>query len=59
MKKQKKIRKKELESVRRTMETEGFEVTDQHNDLVLKQLNGEITEEEFLRRVREHIKRDT
>jgi|UPI0002F8CAC2 hypothetical protein len=41
------------------METEGFEVTDQHNDLVLKQLNGEITEEEFLRRVREHIKRDT
>lgn len=41
------------------METEGFEITDKHDDLVLRQLNEEITEEEFLRRVREHIERDT
>lgn len=41
------------------METEGFEIIDKHDELVLKQLNGEITEEEFLQRVREHIKRDT
>lgn len=41
------------------MEAEGFEITDKHDDLVLRQLNEEITEEEFLRRVRGYIERDT
>lgn len=40
------------------MEVEGFEITEQHNELVLKQLNGEITEEEFLHIIRKQIKKD-
>lgn len=40
------------------MEVEGFTITDKHDDLVLKQLNGEITEEEFLHIIRKQIAKD-
>ncbi len=45
-----------LKSVRRSLETDGFQVTNEHEGLVKSQLQGDITEEQFLEEVRNRIK---
>ncbi|HFK1477194.1 TPA: antitoxin VbhA family protein [Bacillus paranthracis] len=44
-----------LRSARHSLETEGFQVTKHHEELVKKQLQGKLTEEQFLEEVRKRI----
>lgn len=49
--------KKAMEAARHSMEIEGFTITEKHEELAKKQLNGEISEEEFLSEVRKNIQK--
>lgn len=44
-----------MKKARQSMELSGFRFTKEHDELILKQLNGEITEEEFLHIIRKQI----
>ena len=47
---------KVLTNAKASMELSGFTITDEHVELVRSKLNGEITEEEFLKAVLERVK---
>ncbi|BCC56657.1 MULTISPECIES: hypothetical protein [Bacillus] len=44
-----------MQGVKHSMQTDGFEITEEQTKLVAKQLRNEITEEEFLQEVRKRI----
>ncbi|WP_242303279.1 antitoxin VbhA family protein [Bacillus cereus group sp. BfR-BA-01495] len=45
-----------LQSTKHSLETDGFQVTKEQEELVKKQLQSELTEEQFLEEVRKRIK---
>ncbi|MCC2414294.1 MULTISPECIES: hypothetical protein [Bacillus cereus group] len=46
-----------MQSAKHSLEVEEFKITREHEELVEKRLNNEITEEEFLEEVRRRIKK--
>lgn len=46
-----------MKEARKSMELSGFQVTKKHDELIQKQLDGKITEEEFLKEVQNRLKR--
>ncbi|WP_156577009.1 antitoxin VbhA family protein [Bacillus luti] len=48
---------KAIEKARKSMELSGFRINKDQDELVRKQLNGKISEEEFLKEARKRLKR--
>lgn len=46
-----------MKEARKSMELSGFRIGKDHDELVRKQLEGKISEEEFLKEVRNRLKR--
>ncbi|OFD52870.1 hypothetical protein BWGOE4_55940 [Bacillus mycoides] len=44
-----------MQGAKHSMQTDGFEITEEHTKLVEKRLRNEITEEEFLKEVRKLV----
>lgn len=55
------MKKKQIEKAMKeakySLEFEGFEITKDHEQLVARQINNEITEEEFLEELRKRVKK--